>query len=341
MKILFYSAKPFEIPYLKQSNAERYEIDFTEASLRSDTVHQAKGYDGISIFTSDDGSATVQAGLKLAGVKFIAIRATGYDNVDIKAANEHYIHVANVPDYSPYSVAEHTVALILALNRKICKAQKKVHDYNFRLDDLIGFDLHKKMVGIVGTGKIGKVFAKIMNGFGCTILAHDLLEDPELKSKYDVHYVGLNTLFSLSDIISIHVPLTEKTQYLVDENSLKMMKKGVMLINSSRGAIINTNDLIKYIENGHIGYCGLDVYEKEKGLFFHDHSKKKIEDPLFEKLIQFRNVLVTPHQAFVTREALTNIASTTFDNIHGWQTKDKAANELTDPSSWKKYKARA
>jgi D-lactate dehydrogenase len=329
MKIIFYSTKDFEQPYLEESNTEKFELNFTSKALSLEAVPLATGYDAISIFANDDASVPVIRALKKTGVKFIAIRAAGYDNVDLVAANEAGIIVANVPDYSPNAIAEHTVLMMLALDRKINQANNQVKNHDFTLSNLVGFDLNKKKVGIIGTGKIGGIVAKILHGFGCTILAYDAVEDQHLMNKYDVHYVGLNTLCSLSDIITIHLPLKKETKHLVNENLLKQMKKGVMLINTARGGVVKTEDVLTALEIGRVGYFGMDVYEKEKGVFFYDHSDKKIDDPILLRLMQLPNVLITPHQAFATQEALSNIASTTFSSLNSWAIGGFSDHELT------------
>jgi D-lactate dehydrogenase len=329
MKILFYSTKDFEKPFLREANHNNHQIDYVAEPLSVNSAVLSKGYDCISIFTADDASAPVIQKLNNAGIKMIAVRAAGYDNVDLDSANENHIIVANVPDYSPYAIAEHAVALILALNRKIARANEKVHAQNFLLDDLIGFDLNKKTIGIIGTGRIGSVLAKIMHGFGCNILAYDVAKNQKLINKYDVHYVELHTLCSRSDIISIHTPLTNQTKYLISDWEIKIMKKGVMLINTARGGIVKTEDIVAGLETGQIGCYGMDVYEKEKGVFFFDHTNKNLNDPILTKLLMLKNVLVTPHQAFATREALSNIASTTFLNIDSWTKGARSGNELT------------
>ena len=260
---------------------------------------------------------------------YIAIRASGYDNIDIQAANALGIRVANVPDYSPNAVAEHAVALMLALNRKLTTANAQVHQQNFSLDHLVGFDLNKKKVGIIGTGRIGSVVARIMHGFGCTLLAYDARRDQNLENKYNVFYTGLNTISSMCDIITIHLPLNEHTHYLIDRKLIQSMKRGVMLINTSRGAIIKTQDVIDGLITGQIGYFGTDVYEYEKGIFLHDHTGETLNDTMLKKLMNFSNVLVTPHQAFATHEALTNISLTTFQNLIAWMHGKPATNEIT------------
>ena len=329
MKILFFSVKDFEQSSLEEANNKRFEIGFTAEALSLATVDLVKGYDAISIFANDDASAPVIHALKSNGVKFIAIRAAGFDNVNIEAANKEDMIVANVPEYSPNAIAEHAVLLMLSLYRKIILSNEQVHKHNFSLSNLVGFNLNKKKVGIVGTGKIGSIVAKILHGFGCTILAHDADENLHLMNRYDVHYVGLNTLFSMSDIITLHVPLTENTKYLVNSKTIAQMNKGAMLINTARGGVVKTEDVLAALESGQIGYYGMDVYEKEKGLFFYDHSNKKLDDPLLARLMNMPNVLITPHQAFATHEALTNIASISFDSIYNWSINGVSENELT------------
>ena len=224
--------------------------------------------------------------MKKAGVRFIAIRAAGYDNIDLDAANENDISVANVPGYSPYAIAEHAVSLILALNRKTVLATTQVRQHNFSLDKLVGFDLQGKTVGIIGAGRIGSVLAKIMHGFGCRLLAYDMTKNQQLISKYDVHYVELHTLCSQSDIISIHTPLNKGTRYLINKTQISRMKHGAMLINTARGAVVKTEDVLFGLETGQIGYYGMDVYEKEKDIFFFDHSSNHyLNDPLLQKLL--------------------------------------------------------
>ena len=329
MKILFYSIKDFEQPYLEAANTRKEEVTFIKEALSLQTADKAKGFDVVSIFAGDDASSNVLEELYKNGVKFIAIRAAGYDNVDIKKATELNIVVANVPEYSPYAIAEHAVALILALNRKIATVDKQVHNQNFTTSNLVGFDLHGKTVGIIGVGKIGSVFAKIMNGFGCRLLGYDIKENTELKEKYRLEYVDLPALCREANIISVHTGLTPQTKYLLNRKLIGLMQRGAMLINISRGGCVNIADVIEGLENGHIGYYGADVYENERGVFFYDHSGKELKDDILKKLLTMPNVLITPHQAFVTKEALTNIAATTFDNIYCWKKNQRSQNELS------------
>lgn len=328
MKLLIYSVKDFEREFLEKANTFHFEVDYTDKALSASTAQLAHGYDAVSIFTHDDAGKKVLQTLHTDGVKYIAIRAAGYDNVDIDKANALGISVANVPAYSPYAVAEHAMSLILALNRKLILSNRKVHEHNFTVSDLIGFDLNGKTAGIIGTGKIGKVMARILHGFGCRLLGFDLNEDPELAQMYGVKYVNLRSLCSQSDIITIHLCLTDQTKHLVNKAVLNCMKKNVILVNTARGPIIDTAALIESLQENRIGAAGLDVYENEKGVFFQDHSAKKITDPLLLKLLDFPNVLITPHQAFATFEALQNIADTTFRNLHCWATGNRPENEL-------------
>ncbi len=329
MKILFYSTKDFEQPYIEAANGTREEVIFIKEALSLQTADKAKGFDTVCIFTGDDASSDVLEALYKNGVKFIAIRAAGYDNVDIKKATELGIVIANVPEYSPYAIAEHAVALILALNRKIATVDKQVHNQIFTTGNLVGFDLNGKTVGIIGAGKIGGVFAKIMHGFGCRLLGYDIKENKELHEKYGLEYVDLPALCREANIISIHTGLTPQTKYLLNRKLIGLMQPGAMLINTSHGGCVNTADVIEGLENGHIGYYGADVYENESGVFFYDHSGKELKDDILKKLLTMPNVLITPHQAFATRDALTNIAATTFYNIDCWKKKQRSKNELT------------
>lgn len=328
MKILFYSTKDFERPYLLEANKNNFQVRMTESALSTETASFAEGFDVISIFSGDDASAPVIRKLKEVNVKYIAIRAAGFDNVDLQAAKENNIQAANVPAYSPYSIAEHALALIFALNRKLIIANEQVHHQNFKINNLIGYDLHGKTVGVIGTGNIGGIFIKILNGFDCRLLAYDIRKNDELVKKYNVNYVSLEQLCRESDIISMHTPLNEQTKYIINKDLIALMKKGVMLINTGRGGCVNTTDVLHYLETGHIGYFGVDVYEKERGLFFHDWTGKEINDDILKRLLTLPNVLITPHQAFATKEALGNIAETTFYNIECWAAGKNPENEL-------------
>ncbi len=329
MKTLFYSTKSYEQPYLEKANTNEFEFTFLKKPLCLETAHLATGYDIISIFTGDDAGADVLNALHELDVKWITIRAAGYDNVDIEKANTLGISVTNVPAYSPYAIAEHVIALIQALNRKIITADKQTHQQNFTTDNLIGFDLHGKTIGIIGVGIIGSVLVKIMYGFGCKILCCDLKENTDLKEKFNVKYTDKETLCASADIISIHTSSTPETKYLINKKLIDLMKPGTMLINTGRGACVNTGDVVEGLQNGNIGYYGADVYENERGIFFCDLTGKEVKDDLLKKLLSMPNVLVTPHQAFATKQALTNIADTTFYNIDCAQSNTPCRNLLT------------
>lgn len=316
MKVLMYSSQEFEKDPMMVANDNRHEIRFVPVGLNEDTVTLASGSDALILFVNDDASATVIEKLAAFGIRNIALRSAGYNNLNVERAKELGIRVARVPAYSPYAVAEHTVALMLALNRKLIRANNRVHELNFSLSGLTGFDMNGKTVGIAGTGKIGQCVAKIMHGFGCRILAYDRYENAFLKEKYDVEYTTKEELFSGSDIITLHLPLFPETKYFIDAESISTMGNGVMLINTSRGGLVNTKDVINGLKSGKIGYLGLDVYEEEAKLFFYDHSDDILQDDVISRLLSFKNVLITSHQGFLTQTALKNIADTTIYNLN-------------------------
>ena len=299
-----------------------------DTRLTIQTAQLADGCKSVSIFVNDDASAPVLNKLKKNGVAFLALRSAGYNHVDLVEAKKLGLRVARVPDYSPYAVAEHAVALMLALNRKLIRAHNRVRELNFTLDGLVGFDMHGKTIGLIGTGKIGSVVAKIMNGFGCNVLASDLIESKELKEKYGVTYTDCESLCVKSDIISLHLPLAANTKHIINKNYIDKMKAGVMLINTSRGGLINTKDVIEGLKSSRIGYLGMDVYEEEGGLFFEDHSDDILQDDVISRLMTFNNVLITSHQAFLTNTALENIAKTTMYNIDCFEKGIVCENEL-------------
>jgi D-lactate dehydrogenase len=328
MKILMYSIYAFDKPFIENATHGKLEFEYTNQPLNENTVKLAEGFEGISIFTTDNASDIVLEKLYLCGVRYIALRSVGYDNVDLKKARALGIKVANVPAYSPYSVAEHAVTLLLALNRKIILGQKLMQMGDYRLDYLVGFDLHGKKVGIIGTGKIGGAFAKIMHGCGCKILACDPEENTELIQLIDITYTTLEEVCKNSDVISVHCPLNPETKYMFNKRSFNLMKKGVIFINTARGTVVNTEDLIDALKVGHIGAVGLDVYEKEKNIFFSNHNTKKMGDHLYTILRSFPNVLITGHQGFLTSEALEGIARTTIANFNAWTYNGTSENEL-------------
>lgn len=314
MKIAVFSAKKYDREFLSAANASRHELRFFEPHLSEETVGLAAGFDAVCVFVNDQVNAAVIAPLHSLGVRLIALRCAGYNNVDLAAATKHGLTVVRVPAYSPYAVAEHTIALMLALNRKLHRAYNRVREGNFALDGLLGFDLHGKTIGIIGTGQIGTVVAQILTGFGCPTLAFDPVPNATCGS-FGVRYVELDELFAESNIITLHCPLTPGNKYMINDATVGRMKNGVMLINTSRGALLDTLAVTQALKSGKIGYLGLDVYEEEEQIFFEDRSGLILGDDVFARLLTFPNVIITGHQAFFTREALVNIATTTIDNI--------------------------
>lgn len=328
MKVMVYSTHKFERNYLEKAFNEKHEVKYIDSPLTIETASLAQGYDAVSIFVSDDASAPVLQILGKDGIKFLVLRSAGYNHVDLVETKKLNIKTAHVPVYSPYAVAEHAVALMLALNRKLIRSHNRVRELNFTLDGLVGFDMHDKTIGLIGTGQIGSVVAKIMNGFGCNIIATDLMKNKELKEKYGVKYTDFEFLCSNADIISLHLPLTVETKHIIGKNCIDKMKRGVMLINTSRGGLINTKDIINGLKSARIGYLGIDVYEEEGGLFFEDHSDDILQDDVISRLMTFNNVLITSHQAFLTDTALENIAKTTIYNIDCFEKNLACENEL-------------
>ena len=314
IKIAFFDTKEYDRNLFDEYNKNYgYEITYLESKLNSETAPLAKGFDVVCIFVNDIVDEKTIKILKECNVKLIALRCAGFNNVDIKNLNG--LMAARVPAYSPYAVAEHTAALLLSIDRKIYKAYQRTRKYNFTLNGLLGFDIHGKTVGVIGAGKIGKVFINIMNGFGAKILVYDKFEDQELAKKMNFEYVDLDTLYSKSDIISLHCPLTEENYKMINEEALNKMKDGVIIINTSRGKLIDTRSLINKLKTGKIGGLGLDVYEDEEEFFLNDMSNSFIRDEELSILLTMPNVVVTSHQAFFTKEALNNIAQDTCENI--------------------------
>jgi D-lactate dehydrogenase len=328
MKATVYSTSTFEMPYLKSGDNDNIQLEYHTKSLDKETVSLAEGSEAVVIFTNDKANRETLKALKDIGVKYIATRTMGTDHIDIDKAKELGLKVANVPHYSPYSVAEHSVALMLALNRNLLSANLKVKNYDFRLKGLVGFNMNDKTVGILGAGEIGAVSAKILNGLGCKILIYDIKKNEELIDKYNAQYVDIDELCEKSDIITIHAPLTDETKHMVNSEQINKMKDGVMLINTARGAICKTEDLIEGLSSGKIGYLGMDVYENETGLFFEDHSTEHIKDNLFINLLGYKNVLITAHQAFLTREAIKDDMDATLENLKAWYREEKPENEI-------------
>ncbi|MFW5725749.1 MAG: 2-hydroxyacid dehydrogenase [Bacteroidota bacterium] len=328
MKTTIFSISPYEKPLLEQGDQQGLELIYKKERLGEDTTDLAKGSEAVSIFASDKAPAEVLEKLKDLGVKYIATRSMGIDHIDTDKAHELGIKVAHVPHYSPHSVAEHSIALMLALNRNLIQSHHKVRDYNFLLDGLVGFDMNNKTVGMVGAGEIGSVSARILNGFGCNLLVYDVEKNDELIEKYNARYVDMDELCSGSDIITIHAPLTKETEHLVDKKKIDRMKDGVMIINTARGAICKTEDIIEGLKEGKIGSLGMDVYEHEKGLYFEDHSNDVMRDDLFVRLMGFKNVLITAHQAFLTYEALKENMETTLANLRNWARGEDAEHQV-------------
>jgi len=325
MKVAIYNIKDYERPLFTTLNHEHNLVLITEA-LSLATVEKANGFDAVCCFVTDSLNKEIINRLASYGIKLIALRSAGFDHVDLTAAGLEGITVVRVPKYSPEAIAEFTVALILILNRKILTSYLHGLENNFSLDGLAGFNLYKKTVGIIGTGNIGTAFVRIMNGFGCRLLAVDP-EPNDICRNLNVNYVSLDHLLRESDIISLHCPLNEHTTHMIDEHAYAKLKKNAMLINTGRGALCDTQALINALESGQLGYAGLDVYEKEQGLFFKDHSGEIIHDELFLKLRSLPNVIITPHHAFLTQEAIENIVKTTLSNITAFE-QGKPTNQI-------------
>jgi len=328
MRVTHFSSHQFERDDLDRANNARHVVRHLDVRLDLTTAILAADSEAITIFGNDDASAEVLNLLHKIGVQHIALRSAGYNHVAIDVARELGIRIANVPSYSPYAVAEHTVTLMLALNRRIVRANSRIRELNFSVDGLVGFDMHGKTVGVIGVGKIGSVLAKILHGFGCRILAFDKYPNTQLIADIGVEYVDVETLCRSSDIVCLLVPLTPETRHIINAHTVSLMKRGVMLINTSRGGLLDTVAVIQALKSGHIGYLGLDVYEQEAGIFFHDHSDQVLQDDVLARLLTFPNVLVTSHQAFLTHEALENIATATFDSIDAWSRGLHSKHEL-------------
>ena len=328
MKIAFFDTKPYDKPSFDRFGQQSgVTFKYFETKLNEDTVNLADGYDGVCVFVNDTVNARVIDRLCEMGVKIVALRCAGFNNVDMKYAFGR-IHVLRVPAYSPYAVAEHAMALLLTSIRRIHKAYIRTKDFNFSLAGMTGFDLHGKTVGVIGTGRIGRVFIDICHGFGMKVLAYDKFPAEGLDNGDTVRYVGLDRLFRESDIISLHCPLTEETYHIIDEASLEKCKRGVVILNTSRGALVDAEALLGGIKSRKVGAACLDVYEEESDLFFEDFSGHILEDDTLARLISMPNVIVTSHQAFLTEEALENIAETTVQNIVDFYKNNQCPNEL-------------
>ncbi len=329
MKIALFSTKSFDRRFFERANREEtHEVHFLESRLSAETVDLARGYPCVCVFVNDIVDAEVIRRLEEGGTRFIALRCAGFNNVDLRALRESGLRLVHVPAYSPHAVAEHAVALILGLNRHLPWAYNRVRDGNFSLSGLEGFDLHGKTVGVIGTGRIGATFAGIMrHGFGCRVVAHDPFPSERLRAS-GVEFVALERLFAESDIVSLHCPLTPETDHLIDASALERMKRGVMIVNTSRGRVIDTPAVIEGLKSGRVGSLAIDVYEQEGDLFFEDLSDRVIQDDVFERLLTFPNVLVTGHQGFFTEEALTAIAEETLDNVSCLESGETCEKEI-------------
>ncbi len=329
MKIAFFSTKPYDRRFFDTYN-EKYGHDITyfETRLGRETFKLAEGFECVCVFVNDRVDEFILTALEAQGTRLIALRCAGFNNVNIARAKELDVSIVRVPAYSPYAVAEHTVGLMLALNRKIHWANSRVKEGNFSLDGLLGFDMRNRTVGLIGTGKIGERVAAILHGFGCTIIAYDKFKNQACEDKFGVQYVEQGELFEQSDIISLHCPLFKDTYHLIDHEAIGRMKKGVMIINTSRGALINARSAIEGLKSEKIGYLGIDVYEEEEDLFFEDKTFEIRTDDVFARLTTFPNVLITGHQAYFTEEAVSAISKTTLENISAYENGEELVNAV-------------
>lgn len=328
IKVAFFDAKPYDIESFDDANRDfGFKITYFKNRLTTETVSLTRGFEVVCVFVNDAVEKEVIDVLVRNGIRLIAVRAAGYNNLDLKALFQK-IHTVRVPAYSPHAVAEHAVALMLDLNRKIHRSYYRTRDNNFTLNGLLGFDMHGKTAGVIGTGKIGKVLIGILKGFGMRILAYDAFPDRDFQKTTGFEYTDLDTLYKNSDILSLHCPLTKETYHLIDDSSIAKMKQGVMIINTGRGMLIDSKALIEGLKTGRVGFAGLDVYEEESDYFFEDFSNKIITDDVLARLLSFNNVVITSHQGFFTREAIRNIASTTLENIREFFAVGKLTNEI-------------
>jgi D-lactate dehydrogenase len=328
IKIAFFDSKPYDKESFSEINKKyNYEFKFHKFHLTPDNIVLAQNTDVVVVFVNDMINAEMIEKLVSYGVKLIALRCSGFNNIDLKAAKDK-IKIVRVPAYSPYAIAEHTVALMMTLNRKIHRAYFRTRDANFALQGLLGFDMNGKCAGVIGTGKIGKVLIKILKGFGMQVLAYDPYPDCEFAAEAGYEYVTPDKLFNKSDIISLNCPLTKETEFIINKNTISKMKTGVMLINTGRGKLIRSYDLIQALKTGKIGSAGLDVYEEESQYFFEDLSDRVMTDDILARLLTFNNVIITSHQGFFTKEAMFNIAQTTMQNIDDFINNRKLINEV-------------
>lgn len=329
-KIALFSMQAYDQQFfddIKKQIGGNFEIVYYKEKLTESTAHLAKGAIGVCVFVNDNVSKEVIDTLYEGGTRLIALRCAGFNNVDLKAA-EGKLKVVRVPAYSPYAVAEFALGLLLALNRNIPTAVTRTKQSNFNLNGLLGFDIYGKTIGVIGTGKIAKVFISLLSGFNVNFLAYDVYQDHEFAAKFNVKYTTLDEIYEKSDVISLHCPLTDETRYMINADSINKMKKGVLIVNTGRGPLIDTRALICGIKSGKIGGAGLDVYEKESDYFYYDHSQTTLQDDVLSRLLSFKNVIVTSHQAFFTKEALTSIATVTINNINDFLNGKELVNEV-------------
>jgi D-lactate dehydrogenase len=329
MKIGFFDTHSFDKDSFEKENGGKYEIVFFGTQLNEQTAILAKGFEVICVFVNDRGNAAVLKELAANGTKLLALRSAGFNHVDIEEASRLGMKIVRVPEYSPHAVAEHALALLLSLNRKIHRAYQRVRELNFSLDGLVGYDLYGKTVGVVGTGRIGTIMANLFSCLGCKVLAFDLSPNPELEKRSGVRYAPLEELYRNSDVLTLHVPLNPKTHHLLNEAAFDIMKDGVTILNTGRGALIDTQALVRSLKNGKVAAAGLDVYEEEESVFFKNLSDQVLQDDTLARLLTFPNVLITSHQGFLTKEALSNIAETTLLNVQEFIAGGVLSNEVT------------
>ena len=327
MDVAVFSTKPYDRRFLEAAAGDRHRLTFLEARLTSETAVLARGAGAVCAFVNDQIDETVLTEFKALGVRLVALRSAGFNNVDLAAAGRLGVAVGRVPAYSPEAVAEHAVAMMLSLNRHLHRAHARVREGNFALDGLLGFNLHGRTVGVVGTGQIGAAVIRIMLGFGCRVLAYDPYPNPKVDA-LGARYMPLDELLAASDIVTLHCPLTPETRHLIDATAIRRMRRGAMLINTSRGAMVDTPAVIEALKDGALGHLGLDVYEEEAGVFFEDRSDRVMRDDVLARLLTFPNVLVTGHQGFFTAEALTAIAETTIANIDAFERTGRAVHAV-------------
>ena len=327
-KIVFFSTHDFEIPYLEKANDDRYELLLENGEISKEKLAQYDDVSALSVFSTDPINKSIVAQLKKMEIPMIATRSAGFEHIDMKAAEKAGVKVSHVPEYSPQAIAEHSLGLMLALLRKLIPSYERINNYDFSLNGLVGSEITGKTIGIVGVGNIGKALISILGGFDCQIILYDVKEDSKLKKRKDVEYVSLNQLFKKSDIVSVHLPLNKRTKHIIDKGALAKMKSSAILINAGRGGLVDTKAVVAALKKEKLGGFGMDVYEHEDRFFYEDHSNTVFKDDIFARLLTFKNVVVTAHQAFLTDTALSEIAETTFRNIRSFLEDDKHINAV-------------